>query len=240
MLDEQDKAYAATVARNKKFRAWLVEDSTSRALLVNGYNDEVSDFESPFSFLCAQVITMFEHTDSALVVSFFCRCHTGYDDSLIAPGATGLISSLAGQLISQMQSKGVSPDLSFLDDEDCHRIKRGDIDTLCFLFRKLVLQLPREKILICALDEISLYESPDKRAETDRVMNELSRLLRREPNAVVKLLVTCLGQSLEAHQYFDERDIIHVEERPERDTSGSWNLGSAQGDAYDFDQYLTE
>ena len=56
MLNERAKVYAAAVIHHERFREWLAEDLSSRALLINGHNDEDTNFESPFSFLCAEIV----------------------------------------------------------------------------------------------------------------------------------------------------------------------------------------
>ena len=223
VLNEKAKAYAAAVIHQEKFREWLTENCSSRALLINGCNDEDTNFESPFSFLCAEIVQTCLASGSAFVLSFFCKCHTGYGGDSTRTNAAGMMTSLVGQLLSQMRSRGQRPYLH-ISETDSVRVRDGDVEIICDMFRELVFQLPKDKILICVLDEVSLYESGEMYDDTNFVIRDLMHLISNTQNAVLKLLVAYYGHSLEVHRHFDEDDILHLEERPEANNSGLWNI----------------
>ena len=134
----------------------------------------------------------------------------GYDGSSVPPNATGMMASLVGQLLSQLQSQVQRPKVRSLPLDDTDRIRDGDVKLLCDVFRELVLQLPKDQILVCILDEVCLYESEDVYGNIDMAIRELLQVIRSTQHAVFKLLVACYGHSLKVYRHFDEDGILDL------------------------------
>jgi hypothetical protein len=110
------------------------------------------------------------------------------------------------------------------------RVENDDLDILCIVFRELTLQLPAKTLLVCVLDEVSLYETLYLGKDTDAVMRRLTRLIARPMEAVFKLLVTCRGQSLDFQQYFADIDILDLQEDTEVDDAAMWKIRNVGGE----------
>jgi hypothetical protein len=224
-LDEQAKARASAMVQSDKFRIWLAEDASSRSLLVNAHLDlEAAEAHSPLSVVDAELVKAFQDSASVFLVKYFCSLHTENIDPSRASSSIGMISSLVGQLLTQMLDRDIEVDLSFLSKTDLKKVESDDIDILCILFRELTLQLPSKTLLVCVLDEVSLYETLSLGKDTDAVMRRLTRLLAKPMEAVFKLLVTSRGQSLDFQQYFEEVDILDLQEDTEVDDSALWKI----------------
>jgi hypothetical protein len=57
----------------------------------------------------------------------------------------------------------------------------------------------------------------------------LTRLLARPLEAVFKLLVTYRGQSLDFQQYFEDIDILDLQEDTEVDDAAMWKIKNVGG-----------
>lgn len=229
-LDEQSKSRASGMVQSDQFRVWLAEDTSSRSLLVNGHLDlETAEVYSPLSIVDTELMKAFEDSSSVLVVNYFCSLHIENTDSSKPSSPSRMMASLIGQLLSQMVDRDNDVDLSFLDKTDWKKVEDNDLDILCIIFRELVLQLPRQILLVCVLDELSLYETSSLGNCTDAVMRRLTRLIAKPMEAVFKLLITCRGQGLDFHRYFEAIDTLDLQEDVEVDDAAMWkieNIGS--------------
>jgi hypothetical protein len=229
-LDEQAKARASTMVQSDKFRIWLAEDASSRSLLVNAHLDlEAAEAHSPLSVVDAELVKAFQDSASVFVVKYFCSLHTENIDPSRASSSIGMMASLVGQLLTQMLDRDIEVDLSFLSKADLKRVENDDLDILCIVFRELTLTLPAKTLLVCVLDEVSLYETLSLGSDTDAVMRRLTRLLARPMEAVFKLLATCRGQSLDFQQYFEDIDILDLQEDTEVDDAAMWKIRNVGG-----------
>lgn len=230
ILDEQAKARASAMVQSDKFRIWLADDASSRSLLVNAHLDlEAAEAHSTLSIVDAELVKAFQDSASVFVVKYFCSLHTENIDSSRASSSTGMMASLLGQLLNQMLDRDVELDLSFLSKTDLKKVESEDLDILCIVFRELTLQLPAKTLLICVLDEVSLYETLSLGKDTDAVMRRLTRLLAKPMEAVFKLLVTCRGQSLDFQQYFEGIDVLDLQEDTEVDDTAMWKIRNIGG-----------
>jgi hypothetical protein len=223
--NEQEKARAGAMVQHRKVRAWLAEDISSRSLLVNGHSDlAVAEGPSPLSLVGAELVAISERIEPAFVVKYFCGLHAPSFDRSPESSAVGMISSLLGQLLSQMLSRELEVDVSFLKKTDFKDVEGQRLQTLCFVFRKLVEQLPSKSLLICVLDEVSSYEISSLNDDTDAVMRRLTRLVDTPTKTVIKMLVACRGRALNFQQYFHPDDILDLDEDPEPDDSAMWKI----------------
>lgn len=116
-------------------------------------------------------------------------------------------------------------DLSFLGDSDWYRIKKLKCKALCTLFRRLVMQLPAKAVLLCAIDELSLYETATLAEQTGTIARRLTRVVNMQDDVVMKLLVTCRGRALETSQYF-KGYILDLDELVEPTDSSAWTIST--------------
>lgn len=231
-LDEQAKTRASTMVQSDKFRIWLAEDASSRSLLVNAHLDlEAAEAHSPLSAVDAELVKAFQDPASVYVVEYFCSLHTENIDPSRASSSIGMMASLVGQLLMRMLDNEIEVDLSFLGKADLKRVENDDLDILCILFRELTLQLPAKALLLCVLDEVSLYETLSLGKDTDAVMRRLTRLTAKPMEAVFKLLVTCRGRSLDFQQYFEDIDILDLQEDTEVDDAAMWKIRNVRGES---------
>lgn len=222
-LDDRGKATASAMVDSGMLATWLSGDAFSSPLLVNGHCDlEAAEGQSPLSFVDAQLVRVFERNDNTFVVKYFC----GLDEETGSGVASTIkmMASLVGELLDRMLEKKVDVDVSFLTKVDLRSIKNMELDILCSLFRELLLQLPSKTVLLCVLDEISLYETGHLENDTNAIMRRLIRLMTRDAKAVFKLLVTCRGRSLGIHRYFQSEDILDLPADIEADDYALWKV----------------
>ncbi|KAI1858928.1 uncharacterized protein JN550_012286 [Neoarthrinium moseri] len=222
-LDEQQKSLAAAMVRHSGYRAHMAESRCSTALLVNGRADLASaDSLSPLTLVAGTLAQASRDEDSVFVLCYFCNNHRPDFMPSIAASSIGLLSSLVGQLIQQMLSRGMAIDLSSLEPHEWKKIQGLELDVLWKAFRKLTSQLPSGSVLICIIDEISRFETASLSEDTDRLARRLTRLVRNSDSIVFKLLFTCHGRALGVSQYFTAHTIDLREDTEPDDSSGWW------------------
>ncbi|KAH7144592.1 hypothetical protein B0J13DRAFT_47620 [Dactylonectria estremocensis] len=224
-LDEDSKAKASKLIQNQTFKTYLTEDSLSAPLLING-NEDMSCAEglSPYSLVAARFIQVSTQVESTFAVSYFCGEHRPYGGNSTVPVVVGMMASLVGQLVTQMSDWG-AVDLSFLDEHSWKSLGKMKLRVLCTIFEELARQIPRGNVLVCILDELSLYETGFLRQDTGAVVRRLTRLTRRRDAVVFKLLVTCRGRALDITQYFTGH-VLQMDESVEADDSSAWQIAN--------------
>lgn len=235
-LDRQAKSKAAAAIRHEDFRHFMEEAHSSIFLLINARDDiSSSDGVSPLSIVVAQLGHMSRGlaTESApmCTVQYFCAAHKpipipGPKAAQASP-VSSMMASLVGQLVSQLVDTGVKTDLSFMKDSTWQKLERLELEVLCRIFGKLIYQMPEGGVVLCIIDEISLYETQLHGHETDLVMGKLVQLAenQRGQRKVFKLLVTCQDRALEINKYFGGHTLdlpVEVDE----DDSADWAISN--------------
>jgi hypothetical protein len=136
--------------------------------------------------VCARLIDSLKSQakEGFLILHFFCGQHLfSATDSNASP--LGLANSLLAQLLSQY------PDFE-ISRQDLADISPNTLDSVQYLFEKLVGQLEARMMVFCIIDGISLYEDAARLAETRKVMHGLTELVARYDGIgpVFKLLLT--------------------------------------------------
>lgn len=225
-MSEDEKARAAILVAHRQLKSWL-HKTTSCSLLVNGnVNLEAAEGESCLSFVDAQLVRIVTQSD-AFVLSYFCAFDAQND-----AGAAGVLASFVEQLLTQMLSRGMIVDLSFLRSEQWDALERWDGLILYIVLKELVAQLSDGSVLVCVLDEMTLFETKALGDETDEVMRRLKRLASGSENVIFKLLVTCRGRALDFHQYFDKEEVLEMEEEIEMNDMADWKINNFRGGAW--------
>lgn len=183
----------AQAVKSDEFRAFLSTPSTSSVLLVHAnYEDPYT--LSPLSFLDGQVAQMLYSTNTPILLFYFCSLHSESWDPRV--GAIGLLASLIGQLLSYPE---LSFDLSFIDDEMKDLLEQDDFVALVQLFLTVLHQLPQDAYVFCIIDEVSVYETPDRQENMRKLLATLVRQVvmkqRDEDLPSFKLLLTDGGNS---------------------------------------------
>ncbi|EFW98416.1 hypothetical protein CMQ_4268 [Grosmannia clavigera kw1407] len=177
---------------------------------------------------------------STYVVSYFCDRHVPYGGGdAFARSPEGLMASLSGQLLEQMRRRrqkrrgtaaSVDVDLSFVKADTWTKMQAGryDLRRLSQLFIKLTGQLAPSDVLLCVLDEVSLYDTGTLRSGLLDVLRRLTCLAgSAEGGPCVKLLATCRGTAGSAGQYFASRSgkVLELDgEGAEIEDSAAWEI----------------
>lgn len=227
-LAEADKARAAALIDNPKFKAFMTSTS-SKTLLVNG-NEDLSSAEgvSPLSLVAARLAQISENneTPKSLTLRYFCAEHNPYgtEHQTLSPAET-MMASLTGQLISHMLSRSVEVDLSFLSRENWNLLENLNLKIMCIVFLELLNQLPSKTIVFCILDEVASYEMGVAKQGTDAVIRRLVRRVEASDEVILKLLVTCRGRALDIGKYFIGKT-LDLDEVVEAEDSSTWRIAS--------------
>ena len=223
-MEPTDIDRASWVMGAEEFHSWLNEPKNCRPILINGNSDPL-EITSPLSFLCAHLTHLFVAAKPVFVVSYFCGLHMDLVTDYRA-NAQGMMISLIGQLLLQAKQKNVHFDMSFLAQKKLQLLAVDDLKTLCNIFRNLVIQLPKDKMIFCIIDGISLYESTDGEADLLYAWKGLNQLLaHKHLKAVMKLLATSPGQTLRLHEedLMMNGDVLFVPEEVDGNRQGAWN-----------------
>ncbi len=134
-------------------------------------------------------------------IHYFCGLR---NDDLNGP--TGLLRALLAQLLSLHAFR-----VGFSNNSEYHELQRFDTFRLCTLFTELVKDLPQGFVLVCLIDSVSLYETPEW-AKDLRCILETLNALTRDPEvcAVFKVLVTSALASRQAIRYIPHEDQLRL------------------------------
>lgn len=227
-LDEREKARAAAMIRNSKYRSRMVETSASASLLVNGRADlAAANGVSPLTYVAGSLVQASRDTGSIFLMAYFCDFHRPSYEWSTEASAVGIVASFLGQLLSQMEQRGLHMDLSFLDARDWRHLESLQLETLWKVLRQLISQLPEDSVLVCVIDEISRYETSALEQDTDQIIRRLTRLVKNSQNIVFKLLLTCHGRALSVFPYF-EGCTIDLDSHIEPEDSSTWWMRAVQ------------
>lgn len=177
-IDESGKARAAALLYNPKFRAKMLGDA-STSILVNGHEDlSTAEGTSPLSLITARFAVLAETSNSVFVVRYFIDQHRPKLDNSPFQSSVGMMASLVCQLLSQMIKRNIPVNLAFLAPFDWERAGKLNLNITCNIFHHLTYQLPPKSVLVCLIDEITLYETAALAKDTDAVIRRLTRLVR--------------------------------------------------------------
>lgn len=103
---DQARSKAASVIRHPGFEAYMVGKTTSEPLLING-NEDLANVEgmSPLTLASARLVSIAEQSGHSFVLRYFCDLHRPYGGDPQTSSPTGMMASLLGQLLVQMQGR---------------------------------------------------------------------------------------------------------------------------------------
>ena len=216
---------------SSKLRDWL-NLPQSCTLLLNGNGDDANEMFSPTTILSAKLIESLAHVEPIIIIYFFCSLHTTSRTDTVA-NAVGLLKSF----VSQLLLRDVLWDLSFLSTAHVANIRANDIDTICMLFRKLLLQLPEATFLFWMIDGINFYERSERRVDFLKVIQVLLGIIKDCNHVVIKLLLTCPGISTYVKNYLNKDDMITVPLMVEGTFQGLSERTFRETTGYDLDRF---
>ena len=221
------------IIRHDRFQEWLVHPSSS-ILYVNGNNTTAAPSrQSPTAFVCAKLASAIQSASqeapnsdldgpfSTIAISYFCADHMAVQDS--RPAAVQMIQSLLAQLLVEYRGFDSDIILALRDAE------LDDIDTLCLCFEALISQLPREAILFCIVDAITLHEeSETRRANVEVFLSHLRHLVSNdnEDHCRLKVLLTSPRVSRRFWKRMGQDNVVTLPEKipPQGGfTAAKWN-----------------
>lgn len=229
-VSENAKARVAAMLRHDRFQTFMRETQASTRLLVNGRGDlSAKEGVSPFSVVMAELarISNTGLTESApvFILKYFCSEHQPSHPNDLLASAVGIMASILGQLICQMTEKGISVDLSFISDSKWRKLELLELHTLCTVFKRVIDQVPRDGVVLCIIDEMSVYETSRLGEETEMAVKKLVRLAHQGRYPVCKLLVTCYDHALDVGRYFSGYT-LDLNEDIETDEVADWVIAS--------------
>lgn len=197
------------------FQKWLVEETSSTALLVHGNFDHL-DGNSPLLYLCARLIQEYAGIGNVAVLHYFCGLRA--DRWSPTANAAGIISQMAGQLLSH-PTMCFNFDLGSVTSNSLKKYKKHNLKSLCQLFLDLIHQLRHKPVIIfCLIDSISVYENKALLKDTETLLATLLALVnsqrgdRRKKSAkvVMKLLVTDAGSTKYVYKQFQSNEVLDM------------------------------
>lgn len=226
-LGGKAQAKTASLIRNPVFEAYMTEHDFSSSLLVHGNDDlSVMEGQSPLSLVAARLAQLSAQPELSFGLSYFCAEHPVYRRiPSPVPPPVEMLCSLIGQLVSQMQEKLDEIDLSFLDKDQWRKIRALNPKTLCSVFEELAHRVPKDSLIMCAVDEAWLYENGPSRQITLDTFRRLTRLVRKSKDVIFKLFVTCRGRSRMLQEYFAEH-VLDLDEFVEVEDSLTWTVAT--------------
>jgi hypothetical protein len=203
------------IPQDKKFQHWL-STNESELLFVQ---DNIASLDpkraSSLSVFCAGLTRNLREDHAVISIQFFCGHHAMQESNNPLCGPAGLIRSLIFQLIRT--SGYASFDLGFLIPSKARsNIDKGDVPTLCWVFEKLVKQLPLDTLLFCFVDGLSFFEGRAYRNETMEAIECLQRIVQDQKlPSIFKLMITHLSPNGHRQYYIDPQDCLLLSRQAE-------------------------
>ncbi|KAF5689595.1 hypothetical protein FCIRC_1290 [Fusarium circinatum] len=229
-VNENARARVAAMLRHDRFQTFMRETQTSTHLLVNGRGDlSAKEGVSPFSVVMVELARMSNtgliESAPVFLLECFCSEHQPFHPNDPPASAVGIMASIIGQLICQMIEKGQAADLSFISDSKWRKLELLELHTLCTVFKRVVDQIPRDGVVLCIIDEISVYETSRLGEETEMVVKKLVQLTHGGRYPVFKLLVTCYDHALDVGRFFSGYT-LDLDEDIKTDDTANWIIAS--------------
>jgi len=208
-LDMRSQDRIAWVFQEPWFQSWF--RSQQSGMLVVDDSATEHDVTSGLSFFAASVAQVLREMMVTMPMTFFCGQHTVSEDSL--QGAVGILRTLNWELIQQLENFSLERiDLDFLED-----LRKANIFALSGLFQELVSQ-DKSSVFFIILDELSMYDTPDRSDDIRDVVKFLRDLVERlneeslqnQRQTVLKILITCSSVSYYSRAWFLDDEVLTV------------------------------
>ncbi|KAJ5494611.1 hypothetical protein N7463_010698 [Penicillium fimorum] len=203
------------ITRSTQFQNWINEtEGKNASLLVQGHFDS-EDGTSALTQLCAKIAYESASNPKVLILTHFCSLHTASRAEIGSrAGATGLIASFIGQLLSY-DSHRVQFDLSQITKQALSRLEEFSLKRLWRFFEKLITQVKKGITIICIIDNISSYETDEAVRDLELLVCCLQTWVKKANETSskprMKLLITDTNQTTRVYRYFQQVDILDLE-----------------------------
>ncbi|KAL5590948.1 hypothetical protein FOBRF1_014505 [Fusarium oxysporum] len=203
-----ERARAEQLVNTGQLREWLVSPHSTQ-LLIHG-NYDIRCRVSGLTLLCTSLAdSLADRAPNCLYLLFYCGLHDNFEYDEYT-GGRAVIQSFICQLLCQYDFSNcisvgdVRPDLLHLDD----------VDKLCFLFERLVFQLPESTLLVCFVDGVVYYEREEFKESMADVLVTLLRISKEQrTSANIKVLLTSPTRTMEVRRTFYDELVICMESR---------------------------
>lgn len=198
------------------FKDFVARDG-SGLLLVDGHcKSDGAGKTSPLSVWSASFIASLVQSDSILVMHFFCGLHAQIDPDDSSAGPLGLVKSLAAQLIlhpSDPISRSNSLDRALLDGMNV-----DSFETLCEVFKSMIISIDSDKVLFIIVDNVSEFEGVtwnEWHDQTCHIFNLLYGLVQDrsqnpERRLRMKVLMTSANRSLSFGRMVKDTEVVRL------------------------------
>lgn len=195
--------------QSPKLHVWIKVPESS-ILFVNG-NDNASSRQFPLSFVCAKLMDSIQSITNAeshasggiFAHGFFCGQHLHPKDP--NGGIDGMMRSLLGQLLV------AHGNFKLTTVERLKRMDQSNVDSLCEMYFRLIMQLSRQETVFCTIDGMTFHEGSWRCREALTVVGTLVRLMERctgDQHCVFKVLLTCSGTSRTLYKKIAKKDVL--------------------------------
>lgn len=178
LLDPASQLEAQSLLNIDRFWQWF-SSASSDLLFVHGslVDDPTEARISPISPVCATMVAAIIKTHpSAVSLYFFCGFHMDFGDNLKGP--QGLMRCLISKLLVEASTRHpMGLTYGFADLSSTDGLRHHDMSELCSLFRRIIMQLPRDAVVYCIIDGVSWYERLEMLEDIFLVMQTLSGLV---------------------------------------------------------------
>lgn len=226
--------------QSPKVHAWIKVPESS-ILFVNG--NETSR-QSPLSFVCAKLLDTIQSTtnmnqrasSSVSAHGFFCGQHLHPND--LYEGIDGMMRSLLGQLLVAHRK------FELTTIERLQNIDRSNVDNLCEMYFRLIMQLPAQETVFCIVDAMTFHEGSRSRCREEaltvvQMLVRLTECCDGPPHCIFKVLLTCPGTSTTLYKKVAKNDVLWMPRKVSAQggfTSMKWNASAGK----DLNDYLLE
>jgi hypothetical protein len=195
------------VAKSDALRKFLQTPTKSSVLAIHANLSDV-DTVTPLSFLDAHLMKLLLSSEKSIVLAYFCSLHAEVGSP--RANARGLVASLVGQLLDYPSLRF---NLSFIDEEMTELLKGDDLVQLVQLFLCLLQQLPSDAAVFCFIDEVTFYETSERKDETRTLLvTFVKQVINKQRDMglpVFKLLLTD-GRSSMVGKIIGEENVLDV------------------------------
>lgn len=216
-LSPAEQGQAQSLMRMDRFWMWFTSVD-SDMLHVGGSLMDPSQHQlrvSSLSAVCATIVaSITQRNADATALHYFCGLHVSSNDALKGP--QGLMRCLTSRLLVELQGKyGVVPNLTFLDAGSIERLQYHNLEQLCDLFCRLIMQFESNTTIYCMIDGICWFERQDMLEDLFRAVQSIHAMVDDPGKRVtLKVLLTSPLRSRHIAQALDMQRRITLQAEP--------------------------
>ncbi|KAF4628423.1 hypothetical protein G7Y89_g9722 [Cudoniella acicularis] len=194
-FDAKNMGRANWLLKMDEFTSWISEHQSSILLVEGSFPNNLIKPVTSLSIFGSTFVSSLINSPRCIVLFFFGGLYA--DEEGRNCGPSGLIRSMITQLL--LNDKLPKPMLNFLSKDFITACENQDLNALCELFERLVLQLPSYTQVFCVLDGLAWYEQEPWTSELLLFISMLEQLAKGMDDTQMrslKVLITFAGRSL--------------------------------------------